>query len=83
VGSAYGHPSSGTSDRAFAFGANSDPSGSDHDEEINSENTLLMADEIPNAELPLQPGVGHFFFLQDPEQFNSDVLHFLRHVPEP
>ncbi len=49
----------------------------DHDEAIKRENTLFMADRIPNAELLIQPGVNHFSFLQDPEQFNRGVLHFL------
>jgi pimeloyl-ACP methyl ester carboxylesterase len=49
----------------------------DHDEAIKRANTLFMADHIPNAELLIQPGVSHFSFLQDPEQFNRDVLHFL------
>jgi pimeloyl-ACP methyl ester carboxylesterase len=49
----------------------------DHDEAIKRENTLFMADHIPNAALLIQPGVSHFSFLQDPEQFNRDVLHFL------
>jgi hypothetical protein len=25
--------------------------------------------------------VSHFSFLQNPVQFNNDVLHFLEHVP--
>ena len=52
----------------------------DHDEAIKRENTELMASQIPNAGLLLQPEVSHFSFLQDPEQFTSDVLHFLEHV---
>jgi pimeloyl-ACP methyl ester carboxylesterase len=52
----------------------------DHDEAIKRENTEFMAREIPNAELLLQPEVSHFSFLQDPEQFTADVLHFLQHV---
>ena len=52
----------------------------DHEEAIKRENTLFMADQIPNAGLLLQPAVSHFSPLQDPEQFNSDVLHFLQHV---
>jgi pimeloyl-ACP methyl ester carboxylesterase len=52
----------------------------DHEEVIKRENTLFMADEIPGAELLIQPGVSHFAFLQDPEQSNSDLLHFLQHV---
>jgi hypothetical protein len=30
--------------------------------------------------LLIQPDVSHFSFLQDPQQFNADVLHFLNHV---
>jgi pimeloyl-ACP methyl ester carboxylesterase len=51
----------------------------DHDEAIQRENTLFMADHIPNSGLLIEPQVSHFAFLQDPEQFNADVLHFLRH----
>jgi pimeloyl-ACP methyl ester carboxylesterase len=53
----------------------------DHDEAIKRENTLFMADNIPGAGLLLQPQVSHFSFLQDPQQFNAEVLHFLAHVP--
>ena len=49
----------------------------DHDEAIKRENTLYMADHIPHGCLLIQPGVSHFSFLQDPDQFNRDVLHFL------
>ena len=52
----------------------------DHDEAIKRENTEFMAASIPNAGLLLQPEVSHFSFLQDPEQFTADILHFLRHV---
>ncbi len=52
----------------------------DHDEAIKRENTLFMADHIPNAGLLLQPEVSHFSFLQDPQQFNDDLLHFLERV---
>ncbi|WP_426613577.1 alpha/beta fold hydrolase [Bradyrhizobium sp. McL0616] len=49
----------------------------DHDEAIKRENTEFMAANIPGAGLLIQPEVSHFSFLQDPEQFNDDVLHFL------
>jgi pimeloyl-ACP methyl ester carboxylesterase len=49
----------------------------DHDEAIKRENTLYMADHIPGSCLLIQPGVSHFSFLQDPEQFTRDVEHFL------
>jgi pimeloyl-ACP methyl ester carboxylesterase len=52
----------------------------DHDEAIKRENTLFMADNIPDSGLLIQPQVSHFSFLQDPAQFNGDVLHFLDHV---
>ena len=55
----------------------------DHEEAIKRENTLYMADHIPGASLLIQPGVSHFSFLQDPEQFNRDVLHFLEHESVP
>lgn len=42
----------------------------------------MRAFNIPGAGLLLQPEVSHFSFLQDSEQFNSDVLHFLDHVKE-
>ena len=49
----------------------------DHDEAIKRENTEFMAANIPGAGLSIQPEVSHFSFLQDPEQFSDDVLHFL------
>jgi pimeloyl-ACP methyl ester carboxylesterase len=52
----------------------------DHDEAIKRENTEFMAQEIPGSGLLIQPGVSHFSFLQDPQQFTSDVLHFLARV---
>lgn len=53
----------------------------DHDEEIKRENTEYMANQIPNAGLLILPEVSHFAFLQDPEQFNWAVLHFLTRHP--
>jgi pimeloyl-ACP methyl ester carboxylesterase len=52
----------------------------DHDEAVKRENTEHMAAQIPNAGLLLQPQVSHFSFIQDPSQFDSDVLHFLANV---
>jgi pimeloyl-ACP methyl ester carboxylesterase len=49
----------------------------DHDEAIKRENTEFMAAHIPNAGLLIQANVSHFSFMQDPGQFNDDVLHFL------
>jgi pimeloyl-ACP methyl ester carboxylesterase len=52
----------------------------DHDEAIKRENTEFMAASIPGSGLLLMPEVSHFAFLQDPAQFNAEVLHFLEHV---
>jgi pimeloyl-ACP methyl ester carboxylesterase len=53
----------------------------DHDEAIKRENTEWMAAQIPNAGLLILPEVSHFAFLQDPEEFNFDVLHFMKQSP--
>jgi pimeloyl-ACP methyl ester carboxylesterase len=50
----------------------------DHDEMINHDQPRTMADWTPGAGLLIEPDVSHFAFLQDPEQFNRDVLHFLK-----
>jgi pimeloyl-ACP methyl ester carboxylesterase len=49
----------------------------DHDEAIKRENTEYMAARIPGSGLLIQPEVSHFSFLQDPVQFNQNVMHFL------
>lgn len=54
----------------------------DHDEAIRRGNTEFMAAQIPDAGLLIQPDVSHFSFLQDPGQFNADLLRFLRRVRE-
>jgi pimeloyl-ACP methyl ester carboxylesterase len=53
----------------------------DHDEAIKRSNTLFMADQIPGSGLLILPQASHFAFLQDPAQFNADVLHFLKQAP--
>lgn len=52
----------------------------DHDEAIKRENTEFIAAHVPGAGLLIQPQVSHFSFLQDPLQFDNDLLHFLQHV---
>lgn len=51
----------------------------DRDTSIKRENTEFMAAQIPNAGLLILPHVGHFAFLEDPEQFNDNLIHFLAH----
>lgn len=53
----------------------------DHDEVVKRENTEFMAAQIQNSGLLLQPWVSHFSFLQDPKQFNNDLLNFLEKNP--
>lgn len=52
----------------------------DHDEAIKRENTEFMAANIPGSGLLLMPEVSHFAFLQDPGEFNGEVVHFLEQV---
>ena len=52
----------------------------EYDEAVKRENTEFMAAEIPEAVLLIQPDLSHFSFLQDPRQFNKDVLLFLKNV---
>ncbi len=49
----------------------------DHDEMINHDQPRTMADWTPGAGLLIEADVSHFAFMQDPTQFNADVLHFL------
>jgi pimeloyl-ACP methyl ester carboxylesterase len=53
---------------------------SEHDEFIKPEHAAYLAQSIPDAELRILAGVSHFAPLQRPEQFNSEVLAFLRKV---
>jgi pimeloyl-ACP methyl ester carboxylesterase len=50
----------------------------DHDEMLDHDQPRTMADWTPGAALLIEPDASHFAFLQDPEQFNRDVLHFLK-----
>lgn len=49
----------------------------DHEEGIKREDTDHMAALIPGAGELILPNVSHFALLQDPEQFNEALLHFL------
>jgi pimeloyl-ACP methyl ester carboxylesterase len=53
---------------------------SEHDEFIKREHAEYLAQTISRAELRILAGVSHFAPLQRPEQFNSEVLAFLRKV---
>jgi pimeloyl-ACP methyl ester carboxylesterase len=49
----------------------------DHDEAIKRAHTEHIAATIPHAGLLILPNASHFAFLQDPDQFNFAILHFL------
>lgn len=49
----------------------------DHDEAIKREHTEYIAATIPHAGLLILPNTSHFAFLQDLQQFNFAILHFL------
>jgi len=51
----------------------------DREEGIKREDTDHMAALIPGAGELILPNVSHFALLQDPEQFNEALLHFLSH----
>lgn len=53
---------------------------SEHDEFIKRDHAEHLARSIPHAELIDLPGVSHFAPLQRPEQFNTEMLTFLRKV---
>jgi pimeloyl-ACP methyl ester carboxylesterase len=53
---------------------------SEHDEFITREHAEYLAQSIPHADLRILTGVSHFAPLQRPEQFNREVLAFLRKV---
>ena len=53
----------------------------DRDEAIKRSNTHFMADQIPDSGLLIEPRCSHFCPLQDPAQFNADVVRFLRQTP--
>jgi pimeloyl-ACP methyl ester carboxylesterase len=49
----------------------------DNDTMMHTQNSLLLAGNLPNAELRIYPDAGHGFLNQYPEQFGDDVRAFL------
>jgi len=49
----------------------------EYDEGIKREHTEYMARTIPGAELRILPNVSHFGMLQNPKEFDGDVITFL------
>jgi pimeloyl-ACP methyl ester carboxylesterase len=47
------------------------------EEAIDLNQTKLMAVLMPNAELKLMPGTGHFAMIEQPDEFNTIVMDYL------
>jgi len=52
----------------------------EHEEIIRPEHTREISTQIPHAQLSIMKGVSHFALLQDPAQFNAQLLQFLSSV---
>ena len=50
----------------------------DHDEMVRHDQPRTMADWIADSGLLIEPEVSHFAFLQNPDQFDADILRFLK-----
>ena len=50
----------------------------DNDKLIPMENIQLLKDKIPNAELAVLPKAGHMSNVENPEEFNSQLLRFMK-----
>jgi 3-oxoadipate enol-lactonase len=46
------------------------------------ENSKILAERIPNAQLRVIEGGGHQFLIEQPDAFNNAVLEFLKALPE-
>lgn len=53
----------------------------DADKIIPVENSKLLADRIPDAELVILKDVGHGFFIEAADEFNKTILDFLKRHP--
>jgi pimeloyl-ACP methyl ester carboxylesterase len=49
----------------------------DNDTMMHTQNSRLLAEHLPSAELRIYPDAGHGFLNQYPEQFGDDARHFL------
>ena len=44
---------------------------------LHTENSRLLAEQLPNAELQIYPDANHGFLDQYPELFADDIVEFL------
>jgi pimeloyl-ACP methyl ester carboxylesterase len=47
------------------------------------QNARILHERIPNSELVVLPGAGHYFFIEFAEETNAHVLRFLHSVDHP
>jgi pimeloyl-ACP methyl ester carboxylesterase len=52
----------------------------DDDYLVPSENSLILKELMPGADLELLPGCRHCFFMEESEKFNRSVVRFLRSI---
>lgn len=43
-------------------------------------NAQQLRELIPHSDLKIYEGLGHLFFMEDPESYNRDVIEFIRHA---
>jgi len=51
-----------------------------HDELVDRQHVIHLASRMPHATLVIQPNVGYFSFLENPQQFNKELWRFLSDV---
>lgn len=57
--------------------------GAEDDRAVRPEDTRVLVEGLPNAELCMIPGAGHMVNLEKPSLFNDCLLRFLRRVALP
>jgi 3-oxoadipate enol-lactonase len=78
LGACMGHWGQGTADRLTQIAAPTLVVHGDYDPLIPYPNGKYLAEHIKGARLITLPGVGHLSMIESPEQFNREVIEFLR-----
>jgi 3-oxoadipate enol-lactonase len=78
LGACMVHFSKGVADRLAQITAPTLVVHGDYDPLIPYENGKYLAEHIKGARLVTFPGVGHISMIESPEQFNREVIEFLR-----
>ena len=67
-----------TANQLRSFKVSTTIADGEYDEAVRPEHTQYMAATIPGARLVILPNVSHFAILQNPAEFNTAVLQFLK-----